>query len=525
MKLLIVDDNKYVVEGLKRRLNWELFGIDEVFGCFGVSQAQEILQATEIDFLITDIEMPGGSGFELLEWLRQREMDVESVLLTSYAEFSYAQAAVDYQCFRYLLKPVETAMLEDVVGKLVEKRLQKKQEKQLAQYGNNWLSHQDIAKAIFWRDIMDAETPYGGTVQEIDKGEGGLYPQGALFCVALLCFELDSEEKGWSRELLMFVCENILNEIIKDREAALETLCYNGFSQYALVLGTENGKQQAVKELMDQFLQVFVPFYHRPVGCYLSVPCRLEEVNGHLRRLEEFHLNHLNFHSGIFMEQEYKESRKEEYQAPELEEWKELLRNGQEEALKQKVSLYLHKFKEADIDSSLLQSVLADWNLVVYDLLKERNITIYQFLKNGRNQELVKKAVRSVFFMEELIMGEAGYIAELLAYVQKQDMIISGIQNYIKAHLDTVTRSQIAQTFYLSPNYVSKLFRKETGVSLSEYIQGEKIKLAKRLLTQEDLQISEIAFRTGYPSFAHFSRQFKKYTGVSPTEYRNQNRQ
>ena len=53
--------------------------------------------------------MPGQDGFELLKWLREREMEVDTVLLTSYADFSYARAAVSFQCFEYLLKPVETA--------------------------------------------------------------------------------------------------------------------------------------------------------------------------------------------------------------------------------------------------------------------------------------------------------------------------------------------------------------------------------------------------------------------------------
>ena len=52
MKLLIVDDNKYVVEGLKRQLNWSAFGIDEIFGCYSVAQAKSIMEKEEIDFAI-----------------------------------------------------------------------------------------------------------------------------------------------------------------------------------------------------------------------------------------------------------------------------------------------------------------------------------------------------------------------------------------------------------------------------------------------------------------------------------------
>ena len=72
MKLLIVDDNKYVVEGLKKQLNWNELGVDEVFGCYRVDQAKEVLAKESVDLLISDIEMPGQTGFDLLDWIEEQ---------------------------------------------------------------------------------------------------------------------------------------------------------------------------------------------------------------------------------------------------------------------------------------------------------------------------------------------------------------------------------------------------------------------------------------------------------------------
>ena len=118
--------------------------------------------------------------------------------------------------------------------------------------------------------------------------------------------------------------------------------------------------------------------------------------------------------------------------------------------------------------------------------------------------------------------GEAEKIMDQIRYMEKTDLIIEDIRHYIGEHLDEVTRSSISEVFYLSPNYLSKLFRKEMGVSLSEYIQGQRMARAKRLLLQTELSISQIAAETGYPSFAHFSKQFKKFVGMTPGEYRRQ---
>ena len=132
MKLLIVDDNKYVVEGLKKQLNWNALGVDEVFGCYRVDQAKEVLAKESVDLLISDIEMPGQTGFDLLDWIEEQGIELETVLLTSYADFEYARQAVQHQCSQYILKPVEPAALRNVMGLMIRKRQEHCREKSLA---------------------------------------------------------------------------------------------------------------------------------------------------------------------------------------------------------------------------------------------------------------------------------------------------------------------------------------------------------------------------------------------------------
>ena len=105
-------------------------------------------------------------------------------------------------------------------------------------------------------------------------------------------------------------------------------------------------------------------------------------------------------------------------------------------------------------------------------------------------------------------------------YLSREDLVIRDMKVYIREHLSTVTRSQIAGNFYLSPNYVSKLFSRLGGVSLSEYIQQERMEYARQQLRQTEKSISRIAEEAGYPSFAWFSKQFKKVNGMTPNEYR-----
>lgn len=524
MKLLIVDDNKYVVEGLKRQLKWSVFGIDEVIGCYSVKQAVTILETTAIDFLISDIEMPGQNGFELLKWIREQKLDVDIILLTSYADFGYAQEAVRYQCRLYLLKPVETKELEEVFCALLKKRFERQKEKKLAEYGNNWISHQNVVRQMFWRDVLE-DVLSGGTEllsQRIRKDDLD-YRMQEQFAVVLVCFETLEETAAWSRDLLGFLCENVLEEISHQTNTVkLESVCYNGRFQYAAVfrLRPENDRAD-VRKVLEEFCHQLTPYYHGTINCYISRISAMEELSAHLRRLEEFYLDNLERGEGIYREEEYEENKNRSYQEPELEVWKALLVGGRMERLEKEVHGYFERLKEKEaVPWHFLQAVLTDWDLLACTILKEHHMTTSRFVTHVRDTEQKELSLKSTRCMEQLILQEACKIAGQLSYVEKTDAVIQDIRTYIRENISSVTRSQISEAFYLSPNYLSKLFRKETGESLSEYIQNERMSLAKQLLLQREMSISRIAEETGYPSFAYFSKQFKKFTGMTPNEYR-----
>lgn len=98
--------------------------------------------------------------------------------------------------------------------------------------------------------------------------------------------------------------------------------------------------------------------------------------------------------------------------------------------------------------------------------------------------------------------------------------------DYIRRNLDKdLSRSQIAEAIYLNPEYLSRLFKKETGGSLGDYIMTEKMRAAQSLLSGTSIPISLVASKVGYSNFSYFSQVFKKYTGLSPMEYRTAHRE
>ncbi|MNG22693.1 Bifunctional transcriptional activator/DNA repair enzyme AdaA [compost metagenome] len=87
-----------------------------------------------------------------------------------------------------------------------------------------------------------------------------------------------------------------------------------------------------------------------------------------------------------------------------------------------------------------------------------------------------------------------------------------------------LTREDIAAFLHFNPAYLSRLFKKETGLSLSDYIMDQRMKQAKRLLSESDLKVSDVAEITGYRNFSYFSKLFKKQEGFTPQEFRKRNK-
>ena len=119
MNLLIVDDEYYSAEGTKKKIAQKGPLFDEIFCAYNMTQALEYLAGHSVAIMILDIEMPGGSGLELLDHIRQQGLDTICIFLTAYAKFEYISKAMRLTSIDYLLKPVAEEDLLTAVAKAV----------------------------------------------------------------------------------------------------------------------------------------------------------------------------------------------------------------------------------------------------------------------------------------------------------------------------------------------------------------------------------------------------------------------
>lgn len=156
MKILLVDDEKIAIEGIMANVNFADYGIGEVDSANSFQQAQEIILQGDVDIVICDIEMPNGSGLELIEWINQYDSRIVTMILSCHTEFTFAQAAVGLACKAYITKPATPEVLHKAVSEavgLVEKRntemkIQKMGEEYIHQMAGNQGDEVDIVEKV-----------------------------------------------------------------------------------------------------------------------------------------------------------------------------------------------------------------------------------------------------------------------------------------------------------------------------------------------------------------------------------------
>ena len=123
MKVMLVDDEPFILQGLSVIIDWEKEGYEIVKKASDGQEALDYLREHEVDLIITDIRMPKVNGIELLETVRNEKLsEAYIVILSGYNDFKYAQAAIRYSAMEYILKPVQKEQLLENVRRVAKKR-------------------------------------------------------------------------------------------------------------------------------------------------------------------------------------------------------------------------------------------------------------------------------------------------------------------------------------------------------------------------------------------------------------------
>ncbi|PQV63589.1 AraC-type DNA-binding protein [Abditibacterium utsteinense] len=111
-------------------------------------------------------------------------------------------------------------------------------------------------------------------------------------------------------------------------------------------------------------------------------------------------------------------------------------------------------------------------------------------------------------------------------HIDANTVLIEAAKRYIEMHLNwrTLSLDMVAHHVYVSPSHLNRLFKAELGMTLKEYIQGKRIGVAKALLEESDIAVSEVGFLSGFFPPSHFARAFSQAVGITPKKFRDEQR-
>ncbi|MGF7029934.1 two-component system response regulator YesN [Paenibacillus mucilaginosus] len=532
--LLIVDDERTAVRGLVQGIEWTELGVSEVYEAYNAKQAKELLAAHDIHLLICDIEMPGQSGIELLEWVNEHSESTVSVFLTGHADFQYARKALQLGSLDYLLKPVRHEAVREAAGQALARWRQNRQTRSYGelheQYVRQWEAQLPYLVERFWQDLINRRTaphPHelGAALKQYGiplRGEDGVLP--ILISVEMWKEELTARDE----EIMEYALRKVAAEMMLEALPGTVILDRSGVN-LVLVYAPAGGAldMEEIRRLCQEYIRYGERHFKCSLSCYVGERTELLRLPAGFQDLLEMERVNVSASGTVLMRADAPAAGKptggDRIASPvPVADWVLLFEHGRAAELiggiEERCSVLESR---GSLSKEELDCLYASVLYTLFTAFHKKGLSVYDAF--GR-RDLIDPAsgIRS-FSQFRLWAGKV--VGAGMAYYQTHaggdSELIGRVKQYIAEHLhEEFSREDIAEAVYLNPSYLSRLFKKQTGISLSDYIIHERMAEAKRRLAGTCLSIGQIAEAVGYMNVSHFITMFKKVTGVTPMSYR-----
>lgn len=517
MNILIVDDEAFSVEGIQSNVDWEALGIVQVFTAYSMKQAQEVFLTPQVtvDLMVCDIEMPKGSGIDLMNWVRGEGFHTVCIFLTCYSQFEYTSRAIQLQIFEYLLKPISYKALGETIERAIRQVLSNRESRKQKEYAEYWTDEQKHIQNEFWLQLITSNIPASQ-----DRIRHYLeirhLPRELLdkrYHLFLVRAAPKKEYEGWEKGMFDYAVTNILCELLP-----VTAIFPHGRLSYFMAVdplvypfGEFREKcRDALQGLVDTLPAVFYLYYTEPYSL-TSVYVQHENLKNEAKQI-------LSALSMVYKVGDIYRHRA----LPQVDEtaWQDALLRGDTTPVMKDIKHFL--FGKNDILERGYISVLYHHLLnALYFALDALQIPTYQLF--SEDMAHMESEFQTVYDFDAWCTEILNKAAVLFSSTDTSQSIIRILKSYILNNLcEDLSRNVLADMVHLNPDYLSYLFKEKCGYSLSEFIANERLNLAKSLLLSTDFSIAEIAMRTGFQNIPYFSKQFKKLAGISPVQYRKQ---
>lgn len=522
-KILLVDDERQIRQGLRAKLDWNKHGFELCGEAADGKEALEWIERLRPDVVITDIRMPIMDGVELLRNCQAAYPDIRFIVLSGYEEFNYVKAALKYGACDYLLKPVirkeMASRLDQIKQELDAKHRERGEEAKLKHQLDE---HLQRLREQFWLQVARADNEradWAGEAKRLGL-DHMIQPDARIRFVTLEIRDNREDASHSSPDLLLLLAAYLMSrellqlwseEAYVFRDPAIPQLLH-------LVLKCE--------EFGDEMLENWLHAEFRPqLETMLKVRTRMglgATVKGEAEWRRGYLSSRLHW------------MRQPSSAAPSLEvNSLELLPIAEKRLTSSVMEGDMPAFQRTlrsllDTGSTFTlqdQSVLLLRVLLFFDALGLKH-----GLKLEETEHMISGLPESLWQLQTADKAEALFVRiaeQLMNHIQRGQPssgheVIQRVAAYLHEHYadEDVSLSRMASHFHLHVTYLSELFKKTIGKNFSDYLTEIRITKAQELMNDPRLKVADVSGLVGFSNSNYFSQVFKKMTGLSPMEYR-----
>lgn len=525
--VIVADDEEEIRRSLIRKVNWGAAGFQVIGEAENGVDALELVEKLEPDLLLTDIRMPFINGIELARQVREIRPSTQIAFLSGYDDFSYAQQAIQYNIISYLLKPISAQELEKELQAMKEKIDQK-----FRAFASPNTMQEHAEKAEFLLPLLLDGSQDRWSEEEYQEllrnaVAFGLMESGdsiSLRYTVIVTKILDKNGKNCTSRASVHAVDLILRKYTKyssiylnGRVVSLLSATTRDFDKYLHILVEDIS--QSVERIMDMDCVIGVSrMAEKLTGCH---ECYMEAMSaaGNYGKQEG------NVHF-ISDNERVKNFDKEAVQKA-VGDMESLLRKGSTEEIEAYVNTFFGRIADGEISQAEADFVLLMLTSTVYQVVYEvagdetvqrmqQKFPVYGLKMFGDIQKAQQFYVDICTTARQMISEQRQKSSVMIC--RRAERIIN--EQYMDPELSLVS---VSTAISVSPNYLSALLKKDTGVTFKELLTKRRIEAAQELLLGTAMKVREIAEQCGYNDQHYFSYCFKKYTGISPNACRRKN--
>ncbi len=518
---VIADDEEKICRLIQALGDWDRIGIHVIATASNGLEALKIIRETKTDILITDIRMPGCDGIQLIEEIKKISPETHIIIVSGYAEFSYAQAAVRFGVTDYLLKPINKDMLNDSLSKIKDMILHERETETKLELSQKKLDTNATAiRSSFITDyLIDPNKIF--TMAELQEQyqldmSGGIYQ----FICAKIDGKNNKENQKFIWDRFISVLTKDLRNICKDQVYLAQNCYLYGFLDYPSK--EQETIRKSLKNALNKINSLNGLFPDDSISLAVGYSIKdISELGKAFLSAKEMIKERIVLGVGKVME--WKPERKVLYEKKLLEKYTRSITNAleiwSEEGLikaNQELSEDILSLKDAG-GREILETVIQAGNLFIMRLnLSDQTRHLEAYYEKCNNCSTTTQLLDSFQLYTKEIMHSLAEVRE-----DEVDRSIRLAKQYINNHYaEQITLEDVSSYLGLTPTYFSSFFKKKTNTGFAKYLMNVRVEAAKVLLKESNSSVSEICSKVGYNDIKHFTKVFEQVTGVKPAAYR-----